>query len=225
MVSAKWCRFFFLLPPDNKTARGGERSALRVDRLANGRGGAVWHPVSHTATKAAKKGSGCRRIIERRVAPSSCLLGAPTDPDVPHSGIRLVRLQFRSVSVPTPSRTRGRSKPRKGERAGPMCGACRASSAIRCCRVDTRSESDASGMFPSNGSVTRCSPSLHRLLPGAVGLLRRYYESTPTPAAPPTRLADVGQYHGCICRFAPTGRRCSTGGPGGLGFGSPRADS
>jgi len=44
-----------------------------------------------------------RRICEsrlherRRVAPGSYLPGAPTDPDVPISGIRLVREQVRYV--------------------------------------------------------------------------------------------------------------------------------
>jgi len=43
-------------------------------------------------------------------------------------------------------------------------------------------------MFPSNGSMTGCPPSLHRLPPGGVRRLRRYYEGTPTPAVRPAPL-------------------------------------
>src|SRR5262249_11553078 len=42
-----------------------------------------------------------------------------------------------------------------------ICGACLASSAIRCCFVDTVPGFDAPAMFPSNDSATR------RLLPSA----------------------------------------------------------
>lgn len=107
----------------------------------------------------------------------------------------------------------------------PICGACRASSASRCCRVDTMSGFDAPCMVPSNGSLTRCPPSLRRLLQGAVRRFRGYYGDTPTPAALPALLEDVGRYHSCACRFAPTRLRRTAGRPGGFGCGSPRADA
>jgi hypothetical protein len=55
-------------------------------------------------------------------------------------------------------------------------GDCLASSAIRCSFVETESELDVSGIFPSNGSVSR------RLLPsagslGSVPPLHQYYEA------------------------------------------------
>jgi hypothetical protein len=72
--------------------------------------------------------------------------------------------------------------------------------------------------------MTRCPPSLHRLLPGAVRLLHGYCGDTPTPAARPALLEDVGRYHGCAWHFAPARRRRSAGGPGGLGSAPPLAD-
>jgi len=49
----------------------------------------------------------------------------------------------------------------------PQMGICFANRAIRCCRVDTISESDVSVMFPSNGLITRRPASLPRVLGGA----------------------------------------------------------
>ena len=74
-----------------------------------------------------------------------------------------------------PSRIRCRSQSRK-------CGECFASSAIRCCFVNTRSSSDALGMFPSRGHEA-APPSLPRVQVGPVPLLRRYYEVLRFPTA------------------------------------------
>src|SRR5207245_2240841 len=65
----------------------------------------------------------------------------------------------------------------------PICGACLASSAIRCRFVDTLSGSEAPAMFPSNGWLTRRPP------PPAPGRVARSPASavlcgSPTPAAP-----------------------------------------
>ncbi len=69
--------------------------------------------------------------------------------------------------------------------------------------------------------MTRCPPSLRRLLQGAVRLPHRYCGDTPTPAAPPALLEDVGRYHGGAWHFAPAHRRRSAGRPGGLGSAPP----
>src|SRR5262245_50154702 len=60
----------------------------------------------------------------------------------------------------------------------PICGACCASSAIRCCRVDTESAPGIAAMFPSSGSLTRGPLPCPGSGPGSpVRLASRYYEA------------------------------------------------
>src|SRR5436190_16275907 len=64
-----------------------------------------------------------------------------------------------------------------------ISGFSRASSAIRCCNVDTYTGFWAPDMFPSNGPLKRRPlPSAGSL--GRVPPLHRYYEALRTPAVP-----------------------------------------
>lgn len=69
----------------------------------------------------------------------------------------------------------------------PICGDCRANSAIRRRRVYAFPEFDASATFPSDGSMTRRLASLHRVPSRSVPRLPRYYRDAPTPAPPSHR--------------------------------------
>jgi hypothetical protein len=96
-----------------------------------------------------------------------------------------------------------------------ICGACFASSASRCRRVDMGPGSDAPAMFPSNGPVTRCPlPSAGSPLvrfPGPVGSMGH------SDSLSPSRLASwwfARRYRVVRLRFAPAGPARVTGGPG-----------
>jgi hypothetical protein len=69
----------------------------------------------------------------------------------------------------------------------PICDACFASAAIRCCFVDTGSGSKAPAMFPSNGSATR-RPLSSPGSAGAVPLVPRYYGALRFPTGRPAAL-------------------------------------
>src|SRR3990172_8270313 len=87
----------------------------------------------------------------------------------------------------------------------PICGACFANAAIRSCRVDTISKFDASIVFPLNGSMTRRPASLHRVSPGGIPRLPRYYQGAATPGRP-SRLASFSfarRYHAAACGSLP----------------------
>ena len=89
-----------------------------------------------------------------------------------------------------------------------MCAICLASSAIRCCFVETVSGLGVPAIFPSSGSVFRLSPSLRRVLRspfpcfiGTIGELR-------LPAVHPVLLRLLAlRYHLLVPRFAPLDRR------------------
>jgi hypothetical protein len=87
----------------------------------------------------------------------------------------------------------------------PISGDCFASSAIRCCRVDTRSGFNAPAMFPSNGSMTwhpLPSPGSRRLrFPCFVGTTRC---SDVQLSIPPRLVAFAWRYHGCTRVSFPT---------------------
>src|SRR5437667_10699129 len=102
----------------------------------------------------------------------------------------------------------------------PICGACFASSAIRCCRVDMSPSSDALAMFPSNDSAMR-----HPLpSPGSLRVRFSWFLGTMecSDALCPYRrasLPSLGDTRPCAClRFSlrPDAGR----GPGAFGSGS-----
>jgi hypothetical protein len=87
-------------------------------------------------------------------------------------------------------------------------GASRASLAIRCSFVETVSEIGVFVVFPSSGSVPRCSSSLHgvpRVGSPASSVLLKHSDS---PLPFPLRfVAFVQRYRGGVPRFALTGGR------------------
>ena len=95
-------------------------------------------------------------------------------------------------------------------------------SAIRCCSVNTSTNSDASAVFPSNGAMTwrplLSTGSLRTMVPP----LRRYYGTLRLPAV---RLDSLRILHEPIPPlrpwFAPLGRGRPTGGQGVVGSGLP----
>src|SRR5262249_3484060 len=91
----------------------------------------------------------------------------------------------------------------------PICGACFASSAIRCCRVDMSPSSDALAMFPSNDSMMKAPPSLARIPSGAVLLFPGYYEVLRRPASLSPRFVCLrlpipARAPVCVSPFGPT---------------------
>src|SRR6266478_128143 len=73
-----------------------------------------------------------------------------------------------------------------------MRGALLASSAIRCCRVNTNSGFDAPVMFPSNGSLTQASPFLPGVPQVSVPPAQRYYGMLRSPVVLPAVLRFLG---------------------------------
>src|SRR5258708_3177782 len=73
-----------------------------------------------------------------------------------------------------------------------MRGALLASSAIRCCRVNTNSGFDAPVMFPSNGPLTQASPFLPGVPQVSVPPAPRYYGMLRPPVALPAALRFLG---------------------------------
>jgi hypothetical protein len=90
--------------------------------------------------------------------------------------------------------------------SGSVSGDCFASSAIRCCFVDTGSGFDAPALFPSNRSVTwhsLPSPGPGRLpFPRFGGTMECSDVLRPWRRAP---LPSLGATRRCGCRFAPCG--------------------
>src|SRR6516162_9626485 len=95
----------------------------------------------------------------------------------------------------------------------PISGDCLASSAIRCCRVDTRSGFDAPAMFPSNDSMTwhpLPSPGSRRLrFPCFDGTTRC---SDVRRSFPPRFVAFAWRYHWLHPRFVPGAAECARAG-------------
>jgi len=99
-----------------------------------------------------------RRLGRRAPAPAARRAGSarrlragpPTDPYVPNSGIRLVRLRVRCATVVTHS-----SLEKLPKMSHLIVGPCFVSSAIRCRCVDTVIRFEAPAVFPFNGSLTR----------------------------------------------------------------------
>jgi len=73
-----------------------------------------------------------------------------------------------------------------------MRGALLASSAIRCCRVNTNSGFDAPVMFPSNGPLTQASPFLPGVPQVSVPPAPRYYGMLRSPVVLPAALRFLG---------------------------------
>lgn len=93
-------------------------------------------------------------------------------------------------------------------------GDCLASSAIRCCRVEMESELNLSGIFPSNGSVSRRRfPSTGSL--GSVPPLRRYSAALRLLSARPGSLRSslAARYPSPTAPFRSSGRRSRKAAP------------
>ena len=104
----------------------------------------------------------------------------------------------------------------------PISGLCRASSAIRCCFVDTSTGFDAPAMFPSNGVMTR------RPLPsaGSLGMVppaSSVLWDAPTPRRPsrPASLPSRGDTTVCARVCSPRSRASPPGAWGVVGSGLP----
>ena len=117
------------------------------------------------------------------MAPGGYPPGAPTDPDVLNSGIRLLGLRVRYATVVTPSCTRG--------------------SAIFRCFVEMGSRLDVRSICPSGSSVHRPPPSLHGVpwggfprFPGTMPRLRRL-------GSPRRFVAFARRFHPDASFFAP----------------------
>ncbi len=66
-------------------------------------------------------------------------------------------------------------------------------------------------IYPSSSTLTRSSPSLHRLRSGYVRRLQRYYEKTPTSPIPSVPFAGI-TYRCARASFAPLGTARRTAG-------------
>ena len=171
-------------------------SALSSD-LDRGTAGDRYHVVVHVdADELGDNVEAGQAVLESgaggRVAPGGCPPGAPTDPDVPNSGIRLLGLRIRCAAV-APAHTRLVRHPR-----GVL-----ARVAIFRCFVKMVSRLDVRGICPSGSSVHRPPPSLHGVpwggFPHFTGTMQRLRRL----ASPRRFVAFARRFHPDASCFAP----------------------
>src|SRR5208337_136231 len=115
---------------------------------------------------------------------------------------------------------------RYAREVNPSCGDCFASSATRCCFVDTELEFRCIRRL----SLQRFHDQTPRFPPrgpgGPVSTLRRYYQGATTSCRPSRHawLPSLGDTTRCVLEFAPTALNATAVDPESFGFGDPATD-